>query len=112
MAELCGGSDQPHLGTVYVFGGPSGTVLHEIHKTSGVFQVDKQFGADVAGVGDVDLDGTPDILIGAPGVTSAGHAYVYSGATGQELLDIAGPSLGFAASVAPAGDGDADGDVD
>lgn len=49
-----------------------------------------RFGHSLAGVGDVDGDGTPDVLVGAPGRLAAadfgGKAYVLSGA---RLLDAA-----------------------
>jgi hypothetical protein len=45
-------------------------------------------GASVAAVGDATGDGTPDFMIGAPGadpggISNAGRAYLYSGATSQ-----------------------------
>ena len=79
-----------------------------------------QFGYSVAGVGDVNGDGYPDLLVGAPsatvgGAAGAGKAYLFLGsATGigtraawTFALPNAGASLGYA--VAWAGDVNGDG---
>ena len=65
-------------------------------------------------LGDLDFDGVPELIIGAPANTSggplAGRAYVYSGASGELLHAITGEAedrLGY--GVAAAGDVDADG---
>lgn len=67
------------------------------------------FGGAVAGLGDVDGDGTADAVIGAPG---SGHAYVISGVRGTVLHDIADPAgtgFDFGASIDAVGDVDGDG---
>ena len=51
-----------------------------------------EFGFSVAGVGDLNEDGTPDVAVGAPSENSAtqsgvGRAYNFSGKTGGPLLD-------------------------
>ncbi len=74
-------------------------------------------GTAVAGPGDVDDDGTPDLLIGSPnnaeGGTASGSAYVVTGPvsgtvdlgsaylklTGEEALDYAGTTLGAAGDL-------------
>jgi hypothetical protein len=73
------------------------------------------FGAAKSSAGDIDGDGFDDIIIGAPlagpNSVNPGRAHVYSGATGQELLQI--PGFGkddyFGRSVAGAGDTNGDG---
>ncbi|MFQ5505368.1 MAG: FG-GAP-like repeat-containing protein [Planctomycetota bacterium] len=64
-----------------------------------------EFGAAIAGVGDVDKDGRPDVLIGAPG---AAKVYLYSGRNGKLLRTLSGPSR-FGGSLSSVGDIDKDG---
>jgi len=78
-----------------------------------------QFGWSVAGAGDVNGDGKADFIVGAPnaspgGLSSAGSAYIYSGATGLLLFRKKGAAAGdhFGYSVAGAGDVDGDGKAD
>lgn len=75
-------------------------------------------GIDVAAAGDVDRDGTPDYVIGAPGATPngtlSGSAYVFSGRTGGLLHRFDGPTSysHFGSVVSGAGDLDGDGHDD
>lgn len=60
-------------------------------------QVGANFGAAIAEVGDVNGDGTPDLLIGAPlqdveGTTDQGQTFVISGADGTLLLTLNDPT--------------------
>lgn len=64
------------------------------------------FGWAVAGVGDVD--GVPDVVVGAPGGT--GSVYVLSGADGQLLWRFDGERKGGYLGWAVAGAGDINGD--
>ncbi len=108
-----GGLDR--AGCAYVYSGANGTLLYQKNGTS-IFD---RFGSSVAYAGDVDGDGRDDFIIGARfadpgGLTGAGSAYVYSGATGILLHNkngaASGDALGF--SVASAGDVNNDGKAD
>lgn len=68
-------------------------------------------GREVAGCGDVDKDGTPDLVTGYPGhAAGVGRAVVVSGATGDEIWSFfgSGPVDAFGWVVAGAGDADND----
>jgi hypothetical protein len=74
------GSGMP--GAVVVLSGADGSVLRSVpgHEEGG------RFGQAVAAAGDVDEDGVPDLLVGAPGEGGGqGAAYVLSGADGSGL---------------------------
>jgi hypothetical protein len=79
-------ADVPRTGRVYVYSGKDGRLLLTVDGAA----AGDQFGAAVAGAGDVDHDGRADLLVGAPchdgprGV-DAGRAYVVSGRTGAVL---------------------------
>jgi hypothetical protein len=78
------------------------------------------FGLAVAGVGDVNGDGFPDVLVGAPHDDDAdrGRVFLYlgsaSGLSSTPAWSKAGPALGaqFGSFIAPAGDVDGDGRAD
>lgn len=73
-------------------------------------------GRGVAGVGDVNLDGTPDFAVGAPsanppvGSAAAGAVHIYSGSAGTRLFTVGGLTPGEEFGSAVAGGGDINGD--
>jgi len=102
-------------GAVYVFSFASGNPKFTLYGEAG----GDFFGARVSGTGDVNGDGKPDILVGAPltdhgGKTDAGTVYVFSGWDGAPITRFDGEGSGdhFGFSVAGAGDVDGDGDSD
>jgi hypothetical protein len=114
-------------GAVYLVGGGRrgsiGAHASGIVTLSGALPGD-QAGASVAGVGDVNGDGRPDFVLGAPGAdpegrSGAGAAYVIFGGPGGSLdltdvgargFRIEGPSAGAAAGTRVARAGDINGD--
>ncbi len=95
----------PGGGVARVYGGRSGGVIRTFRGPL----ADQDFGRHVAGVGDVDGDGVPDVIIGAPGSqarpdATTGHAYVFSGSDGRVLLTLTGERHGdqFGAAVSGA----------
>jgi hypothetical protein len=70
----------------------------------------------VSGVGDVDEDDIPDIVVGAPAPDSERlpRAYVFSGATGAQLYEftVDDPTRQFGSAVAGVGDASGDGVAD
>lgn len=105
-------------GRVYVFDGTDGSPVRDLDPPDSDAG---SFGKAVAGVGDVDEDGVPDLLIGAPrspvqGNPNAGRAYLFSGASGDRLFSFSHPDPdwsekygAFGASVASGGDLTGDG---
>jgi hypothetical protein len=98
-----------YLERVYAYSGASRGLLFAAQGPS-----DSYFGACVVGVGDVDLDGRGDLLVGAPdGDVYGGHsgsAYLISGADGSELGLVFGePNSRFGKAVHHLGDVDGDG---
>ncbi len=103
-----GGTD---TGSVFVFSGATSAVLLQIDGA----QADDKLGTALAPVGDVDMDGFADFVIGTAFVNGngldPGEARLVSGASGALLAMFAGDSDGdhLGAAVAGAGDVDADG---
>ena len=93
-----------------VFSGKNGSMLWRFF---GVFT--DQFGWAVAGAGDVDLDGFPDLLVGAPRAVNAqgiqvGAVYTYSGKTGAVLMRLEGQNEDDRFGNGVAGGGNLNGD--
>lgn len=99
-------------GSAQVFSGIDGSLLYIFNGASG----NDELGRGVGCAGDVNGDGTPDIIVGSPfndfNGFDTGSAYVYSGATGALIYTFRGDSpadhLG-GSPVGTAGDVDADG---
>jgi len=88
--------------------------LNLLSQKDGAAQNDR-LGYWVAGAGDVNGDGVPDYIIGAPyadpgGISSSGCAYVYSGASGALLYQKNGTLVNEVLGASVAGAGDVNGD--
>ena len=99
-------------GLVRLYSSGTGALLGEIPGLA----ADDHFGAVIAGVGDLDGDGSGDFAggyfsgTGSGGVPGAGYARFISGADGHEFAQVHGGGVGY--SLSPAGDFDNDGTPD
>src|SRR5262249_7538477 len=98
-------------GKVLVFSGKSGRLLLTLEGT----QTNGRMGTAVADAGDIDHDGFPDILCGAPlegltGRAECGAIHIFSGRDGHEMFHIYGETAGDQFGTGVTGIGDADGD--
>ena len=91
------GSSPSDAGRAYIISGATGNVLHTLQSPNEEFR--GGFGWSVTGIGgDVNADGTPDVVVGAiyegPGNSpfGAGRAYIISGATGNVLDTLVSPN--------------------
>jgi hypothetical protein len=105
--ESSGGTE---AGRVYVYSGATGSQLAVHDGTDYEF-----FGYSVAAAGDVNADGVPDYIVGAPGDRNApqpplGRAVVYSGADHSVIYELEPVARNFfGGAVSGAGDLNADG---
>jgi FG-GAP repeat len=97
-------------GSARVFSGFTGETLHEFLGDSS-FHL---FGSSVAGAGDVNGDGTPDLIVGTQeddtNGGNAGMARVFSGKDGSILFTFLGDSAGDSLGLSVNGAGDVNGD--
>lgn len=94
-------------GRASLHSGRTGTVI----RTFDGFAWGDRFGTSVAGVGDMDGDGIPDVAVGSPVASGGlGRAQVYSAATGALLHDFVGSQVGDQLGASLAGGGDVTGD--
>lgn len=98
-------------GRIHAVSGATGAPLW----TAAGAVTDGRLGTAVAGAPDLDGDGVPDVLAGAPGgPVSGGSIHIHSGATGLEIEEIAGASgkLNFGKLLVSTGDLSGDGQDD
>lgn len=104
-----------NAGAAQILSGADGSVLNTFHGVA----MNDWFGFAVAGLGDLDDDGVPDMAVSAlsPNIIGGGVEYVrvISGAAGTTLYTLFANPIDdgqFGFSLAAAGDVDADGKID
>jgi hypothetical protein len=97
-------------GAAYVLSGANGSTLFTFYGDNSL----DWLGRSVAGAGDVNGDGYPDLVVGAYGDDNtgdgAGSARVFSGANGAVLYTFDGQAAGDGFGFAVSGAGDVNGD--
>ena len=108
---------QENIGYVYLFNGNDGKPLRTIAPPAGSLA----FGWSLSAAGDVNKDGIPDLVVGAPYTTVGqntvqGQAYVFSGKDDALLLTLDNPQPtaggAFGWRITSVGDQDKDGTPD
>jgi len=117
VADVAGGAPfhdaaASNAGQVLVLSGATGSVLLDIKGDD----AGDRFGSALAGASDIDGDGTPDLIVGAPGVNApggwdGGRVTVHSGLSGSILhvFEHLEEAEVFGSAVAGGGDFDGDG---
>ena len=113
--------DVLNAGEAFIFSGADGALLFTLSDPTAEEQ--GKMGTSVAGLGDVDSDGTPDVAVGVPGkdiggedgLANVGLVYLFSGKTGALIRtlnhpDMGGAEAGAAFGTAVANTEDIDGD--
>lgn len=117
-ADFMGGAPGADTGkgSVFVYSGSDGVLLYQKNGdvASDGINLGDQLGFAVTRTEDVNGDGRADFMSGSPGadgggLTDAGSAYVYSGATGALLFQTNGGAAGDLLGYSAAGGGDLDG---
>ncbi|MBA2685565.1 MAG: FG-GAP repeat protein [Gemmatimonadaceae bacterium] len=95
-----------NAGRVSAFSSKGGKLLWSVYGKPG-----EQLGTGLESAGDVDADGTEDVIAGAP---YSGRSYVYSGKDGHLLFTLKAENVSdaFGVHVSTAGDVDHDGRAD
>lgn len=105
-------------GLVLVYSGASGEVIHHVEGNNR----SSEFGAGVAGPGDITGDGVPDFVVGEPAFldsmalsNTTGCVFFYDGRTGElfdELRGVYWVNFFFGEQLVPAGDVNGNGTPD
>jgi tetratricopeptide (TPR) repeat protein len=93
-------------GAAFVLSGRDGRRLHSLRTD----KTGRWFGSHVAAAGDVDCDGTADVLVGGNYGERGGLVIVFSGRTGEALLELTDDEPSHLHGAAALGVGDVDGD--
>lgn len=114
-ASNSGGTPFDRAGAAYRFSGNTGGLLSKYVEKDDEIQIDGLFGYAVAGLADVNGDGTGDVMIGAPGWPSyTAYIYLHNGTlwASLETPDPLGANQFWGSAVAAVGDLNADGRTD
>ncbi len=98
------GSSGAPAGRIYLYSSKGGRLLWTVDGAPG-----ERLGLTIEAAGDVNRDGTPDVVATGPGT---GKGYVYSGGDGAVLLTLTGPAGAALSAIATAGDANGDGHAD
>ena len=109
-----GASTQFGPGSVFVYSGASGALLRTLVSSA---TTAGSFGTSVAGIGDLNGNGSEDIVVGSrDGPDYCGRVYIYDGSSGAHLRSFKSPNEeangGFGESVSPVPDVNGNGSPD